>query len=78
MKESSLKQAKPIAAYDHVREQLFKIFTADMFGDPNATGAAILKVVDAELEAVFFGTGVCLCRAPSESTYGNTRSTPTP
>jgi len=29
------------------------------------------------LEAVFFGTAVCLCRAPSEfSTYGNKRSTP--
>jgi NAD(P)-dependent dehydrogenase (short-subunit alcohol dehydrogenase family) len=48
MADTSLKQTKPIAAYDQVREQLSKMLTPEMFGDPNATSAALLKVVDAD------------------------------
>jgi hypothetical protein len=46
--DTSLKQAQPIAAYDQVREQLSKMLTPEMFGDPKATSAALLKVVDAD------------------------------
>jgi NAD(P)-dependent dehydrogenase (short-subunit alcohol dehydrogenase family) len=48
MSETSLKQTKSIAAYDQVREQLSKMLTPDMFGDPDATADALLKVVDAD------------------------------
>ena len=48
MKDSSMKHTAPIAAYDPVREQLSKMLTPDMFGDPNATAGALLKIVDAE------------------------------
>ena len=48
MKDSSMKHTTPIAAYDPVREQLSKMLTPDMFGDPNATAGALLQIVDAE------------------------------
>ena len=47
MSESSIKQATPMPAYESVRQQLASLLTADGFGDPSATGEAILKVVDA-------------------------------
>ena len=47
MNASSLKSASPLPAYDGARQQLATMFTPDMFGDPAATAAAILKVVDA-------------------------------
>jgi NAD(P)-dependent dehydrogenase (short-subunit alcohol dehydrogenase family) len=46
--DGSLKQTTPIAAYDPAREQFSKMFTPDMFGDPKATSAALLKVVDSD------------------------------
>lgn len=47
MNESSIRQAPPMPAHDAVRQQLASMLTADAFGDPSATGNAILKVVDA-------------------------------
>jgi hypothetical protein len=44
-------------AYAPIREQLAKIFTADMLGDPNATVDAILKVVDADEPPLHFILG---------------------
>jgi NAD(P)-dependent dehydrogenase (short-subunit alcohol dehydrogenase family) len=53
--------AKPIAAYDGVREQVAARFGAvrNRRGDPDATGPAILEIVDAENPPlrVFFGDG---------------------
>ena len=48
MTDSSMKHTAPITAYDPVREQLSKMLTPDMFGDPNATASALLEVVDAD------------------------------
>jgi NAD(P)-dependent dehydrogenase (short-subunit alcohol dehydrogenase family) len=45
---TSLKNTTPIPAYEPVREQLAKMLTSDMLGDPKATVDAILKVVDAD------------------------------
>ena len=47
---SSSVQSQPIAAYDGVRAELYAhpaITEADAYGDPKATAAAILKLVDA-------------------------------
>ncbi len=51
-------RSEPIAAYDGVREQASKRPSANDPGDPTATRAAILEVVDAEEPPlrVFFGT----------------------
>ncbi|CAB3775548.1 3-phenylpropionate-dihydrodiol/cinnamic acid-dihydrodiol dehydrogenase [Paraburkholderia ultramafica] len=46
MNESSVRQAPPMPAYDTVRQHLASMLTTDAFGDPCATGDAILKVVD--------------------------------
>ena len=48
MSEASLKQAKPIPAYDPVREQLSKVLTQEMFGDPRTINNAVLNIVDAD------------------------------
>jgi NAD(P)-dependent dehydrogenase (short-subunit alcohol dehydrogenase family) len=48
LSESSLKHAAPNPIYDPVREQLAAALTPDMIGNPAATVAAILKVVDAK------------------------------
>jgi hypothetical protein len=74
MADTSLKQTKPIAAYDQVREQLSKMLTPEMFGDPNATSAAPLKVVDAGLR--FTSSSVRCCQWSNRSmkrvsTHGN-------
>jgi NAD(P)-dependent dehydrogenase (short-subunit alcohol dehydrogenase family) len=45
--KDSAKHAQPIAAYDGMREQLQAMMKPEMFGDPKATVAAILEVVDA-------------------------------
>src|SRR5260370_4153967 len=45
---SSIKSAPVMAEYDAVRKAVFASFKAEMFGDPAATAAAILKVVDAD------------------------------
>lgn len=45
---TSLKNTTPIPAYEPVRDQLAKMFTSDMLGDPKATVDAILKAVDAD------------------------------
>ena len=54
----SAKHATPISAYDPVREARAKARSAAVPGDPDATGPAILKVVDAEKPPlrIFFGT----------------------
>ena len=57
---SSLKTATPRKSYDPVREQLAKMFTPDMLGDPKATADAILKVVDAEKPPLHFMLGPVL------------------
>lgn len=46
---SSTIQSKPIAAYDKVKAELYKqpaLAESDTYGDPKATTAAILKLVD--------------------------------
>ena len=44
---SSMKKAPAMAEYDAVRHSIEATFKPDMMGDPAATAAAILKVVDA-------------------------------
>jgi NAD(P)-dependent dehydrogenase (short-subunit alcohol dehydrogenase family) len=55
----SAKHAKPMAAYEPLREARKKMFANRIPGDPEATGPAILKVVDAENPPlrIFFGKG---------------------
>lgn len=57
---TSLKNTATIPAYDPVREQLAKMFTADMLGDPKSTTAALMKVVDAENPPLHFILGPLL------------------
>lgn len=45
---SSLRTAAPMAAYDGVRAALAEMIKPEDMGDPAATAAAILKVVDAD------------------------------
>ncbi len=48
MAPTSLKNTTRIPAYEPVRDQFEMMLTPDMFGDPEATVDAILKVVDAD------------------------------
>jgi NAD(P)-dependent dehydrogenase (short-subunit alcohol dehydrogenase family) len=54
----SAKRAQPIAAYDEVREIRARARAAASPGDPDASGPAVLKVVDAADPPlrIFFGT----------------------
>jgi NAD(P)-dependent dehydrogenase (short-subunit alcohol dehydrogenase family) len=54
----SAKRAQPLPAYDAIREARAKYRASVTPGDPDASGAAILKVVDAKDPPlrVFFGT----------------------
>ncbi|NWK95953.1 short-chain dehydrogenase/reductase [Sphingobium lactosutens] len=45
---SSMKFSTQIAAYDEPRARLYASFEPDTIGDPQATGDAILKVIDAD------------------------------
>ena len=45
---SSMKKAPAMAEYDAVRRTIEATFKPDMMGDPAATAAAVLKVVDAD------------------------------
>ena len=56
---SSAKHAEPLPAYEHVREQNKQRRAAAKPGDPGASTAAVLKVVDAENPPlrIFFGDG---------------------
>ena len=47
LSDASIKQAVPNPIYNPVRDQLAAMLTPDMIGNPAATAAAILKVVDA-------------------------------
>lgn len=58
--DSSLKQATPIAVYDAAREQFSKVLTPEMFGDPKATSAALLQVVDSDQPPLHFILGPLL------------------
>jgi len=55
----SAKRAKPIAAYEPAHAAIAAWRSGNIPGDPDATGAAILKVVDAKDPPlrIFFGTG---------------------
>ena len=55
----SAKHAEPIAAYDPARAQIAAFRSGNVPGDPEATGPAILKVVDAAEPPlrIFFGSG---------------------
>lgn len=55
----SAKRATPLPIYDGAREALAAMRTRYVRGDPQATGSAILKIVDAKDPPlrVFFGTG---------------------
>jgi NAD(P)-dependent dehydrogenase (short-subunit alcohol dehydrogenase family) len=62
----SAQHAKPLPAYDDIRAARAKFRTGFVPGDPEATGPAILKVVDAEAPPlrIFFGsTGLNMTRA---------------
>jgi NAD(P)-dependent dehydrogenase (short-subunit alcohol dehydrogenase family) len=54
----SAKRSEPIAAYDEVREERKQRTSANAAGDPVASAAAVLKVVDADPPPLrcFFGT----------------------
>jgi NAD(P)-dependent dehydrogenase (short-subunit alcohol dehydrogenase family) len=58
---SSARRATPLAAYDDLREATLKARSARMStpGDPSASAAALMKVVDAEVPPlrIFFGDG---------------------
>jgi NAD(P)-dependent dehydrogenase (short-subunit alcohol dehydrogenase family) len=56
---SSMKTTPPMAEYEAVRQAVLGSFKPEMAGDPLATGAAILKVVDAEKPPLrlLLGTG---------------------
>jgi NAD(P)-dependent dehydrogenase (short-subunit alcohol dehydrogenase family) len=63
---ASAKRAKQMPAYDGARAAIAAVRTGNLPGDPEATGAAILKVVDAEDPPlrIFFGTsGLPMTRA---------------
>ena len=45
---TSLKNTRPIPAYDAARDQAARMLTPEMFGDPKTTSGTILRVVDAE------------------------------
>ena len=55
----SAKRAAPMPAYDGARAAVAQFRTTSVPGDPAATGAAIMKVVDAEDPPlrIFFGSG---------------------
>jgi NAD(P)-dependent dehydrogenase (short-subunit alcohol dehydrogenase family) len=55
----SARRATPMAAYDGARAAIARFRGASVPGDPDATGPAILKIVDAEAPPlrVFFGSG---------------------
>jgi NAD(P)-dependent dehydrogenase (short-subunit alcohol dehydrogenase family) len=55
----SAKRATPMPAYDGARAAIAQVRTASTPGDPDATGLAILKVVDAADPPlrIFFGSG---------------------
>jgi NAD(P)-dependent dehydrogenase (short-subunit alcohol dehydrogenase family) len=66
---ASAVRSKPLAAYDGARAQIAQWRTGSVPGDPEATGEAILKVVDAKDPPlrIFFGTvGLPLTRAEYE------------
>lgn len=54
----SSRRAQPIAAYDAIREAMQQRRVANVAGDPVASAAAVLRIVDAEAPPlrVFFGT----------------------
>jgi NAD(P)-dependent dehydrogenase (short-subunit alcohol dehydrogenase family) len=56
---ASAARAKPISAYDPARERIAAFRATNVPGDPEATGPAILKVVDAQDPPlrIFFGSG---------------------
>jgi NAD(P)-dependent dehydrogenase (short-subunit alcohol dehydrogenase family) len=56
---ASAKRAKQLPAYDGARAAIAAFRTNNVPGDPDATGAAILKVVDADDPPlrIFFGSG---------------------
>jgi NAD(P)-dependent dehydrogenase (short-subunit alcohol dehydrogenase family) len=55
----SAQRATPMPAYDEARAAIAKFRSGNTPGDPDATGAAILKVVDAKEPPlrIFFGSG---------------------
>ena len=56
---ASAKHATPLPAYDAARASIASFRKGNLPGDPDATGAAILKLVDAEKPPlrIFFGSG---------------------
>jgi NAD(P)-dependent dehydrogenase (short-subunit alcohol dehydrogenase family) len=58
---ASSQRATPIPAYDGARAAIAAFRSGNVPGDPEATGAAILKVVDAADPPlrIFFGSGDC-------------------
>ena len=63
---ASAKRSEPLPAYDGARAAIMKWRSGSVPGDPDATGSAILKIVDAKDPPlrVFFGTaGLPMTRA---------------
>lgn len=56
---SSLRHATPMAAYESARAAITKFRSGNIPGDPEATGPAMLKIVDAKEPPlrIFFGAG---------------------
>jgi len=56
---ASAKHASPLSAYDAARAAIASFRKGNVPGDPDATGAAILKLVDSEKPPlrIFFGSG---------------------
>ena len=62
----SAQRATPMPAYDDARAAIARFRTGNVPGDPDATGPAILKIVDAETPPlrIFFGSsGLAMTRA---------------
>jgi NAD(P)-dependent dehydrogenase (short-subunit alcohol dehydrogenase family) len=63
---ASAKHATQMPAYDAARSSIAKFRSSNVPGDPNATGAAILKIVDATdppLRVFFGSSGLAMTRA---------------
>ena len=58
--DTSLRVAPPLAAYDGARAQLAAMLSSDADGDPTATPAAIMKLVDAESPPIRLHLGTWL------------------
>jgi NAD(P)-dependent dehydrogenase (short-subunit alcohol dehydrogenase family) len=70
---SSIRSSSPIPVYNPIKEQLFAAFASASIGDPQATSAALFKVVDAAeppLRILMGATAVPMVRQVYEDRLG--------